>query len=148
MPYALSKVGKPEMVLKDQQLTAIQYVHNGKNVLNFYGVLPFVSCFASASERYTRSGILPSTLGLRNQWPQMMLELYILPNILSVLFQLPYLNELYGECNRTARACANNEYQELFSPITERLGTRLPTELDGYLVWTSSHLCRSGTEAV
>ena len=30
--YALSKVGKPEMVLKNEQLTAIQHVHNGKDV--------------------------------------------------------------------------------------------------------------------
>ena len=44
---------------------------------------------------------------------------------LSVLFQLTYLNELYRECNGTARACVNSGYQALFSPITERLGTRL-----------------------
>ena len=44
---------------------------------------------------------------------------------LSVLFQLTYLDELYGECNGTARACVNSGYQALFSPITERLGTRL-----------------------
>ena len=30
--YALSKVGKPEMVLKNEQLTAIQHVYNGKDV--------------------------------------------------------------------------------------------------------------------
>ena len=44
---------------------------------------------------------------------------------LSVLFQLTYLDELYGECNGTVRACVNCGYQALFSPITERLGTRL-----------------------
>ena len=44
---------------------------------------------------------------------------------LSVLFKLTYLDELYGECNGTARACMNSGYQALFSPITERLGTRL-----------------------
>ena len=32
MSYALSKVGKPEMVLKNEQLTAIQHVYNGKDV--------------------------------------------------------------------------------------------------------------------
>ena len=41
---------------------------------------------------------------------------------LSVLFQLTYLDELYGECNGTAHACVNSEYQALFS---ERLRTRL-----------------------
>ena len=30
--YAFAKVGKPGMALKDKQLTAIQHVHNGKNV--------------------------------------------------------------------------------------------------------------------
>ena len=45
---------------------------------------------------------------------------------LSVLFQLTYLDELYGECNGTARACVNSGYQALFSPITECLGTRQP----------------------
>ena len=44
---------------------------------------------------------------------------------LSMLFQLTYLDELYGECSGTARACVNSGYQALFSPITERLGTRL-----------------------
>ena len=44
---------------------------------------------------------------------------------LSVLFQLTYLDELYGECNGTAHACVNSGYQALFSPITERLGMRL-----------------------
>ena len=29
---------------------------------------------------------------------------------LSVLFQLTILDELYGECNRIARACANSGY--------------------------------------
>ena len=56
-----------------------------------------------------------------------MLESYILLNVLSVLFQLPYmyLDELYRECNGTARACANSGYQVLFSPIAEHLGMRL-----------------------
>ena len=44
---------------------------------------------------------------------------------LSVLFQLTYLDELYGERNGTARACVNSGYQALFSPITEHLGMRL-----------------------
>ena len=43
---------------------------------------------------------------------------------LSVLFQLKYLDELYGECSGTARACVNSGYQVL-SPSTELLGTRL-----------------------
>ena len=43
---------------------------------------------------------------------------------LSVLFQLTYLDVLYGECNGTALACVNSGYQVL-SPITERLGARL-----------------------
>ena len=38
---------------------------------------------------------------------------------LSVLFQLTYLDKLYGECNGTARACVNSGYQALFSPITK-----------------------------
>ena len=50
--YALSKVGKPEMVLKNEQLTAIQHVYNGKDVFVWlptgygksicYEVLPFI----------------------------------------------------------------------------------------------------------
>ena len=32
MTYTLSKVGKPEMVLKNEQLTATQHVYNGKDV--------------------------------------------------------------------------------------------------------------------
>ena len=50
--YALSKVGKPEMVLKNEQLTAIQHVYNGKDVSVWlptgcgksicYEVLPFI----------------------------------------------------------------------------------------------------------
>ena len=54
--YALSKVGKPEMVLKNEQLTAIQHVYNGKDVFVWlptgygksicYKVLPFILfCF-------------------------------------------------------------------------------------------------------
>ena len=43
---------------------------------------------------------------------------------LSVLFQLTYLNGLYGECNRTARACMNSGYQALFS-LAFHLGTKL-----------------------
>ena len=35
---------------------------------------------------------------------------------LSVLFQLTYLDKLYGECNGTASACVNSGYQALFSP--------------------------------
>ena len=38
---------------------------------------------------------------------------------LSVLFQLTYLDELYGECSRTACACANSGYQALFSSAWE-----------------------------
>ena len=60
---------------------------------------------------------------------------------LSVLFQLTYLDELYGECNGTARACVNSGYQALFSPITERLGTRLVRGLRnsiGYVCLSSS----------
>ena len=37
----------------------------------------------------------------------------------------PEKYHIYGECNGTARACVNSGYQALFSPITERLGTRL-----------------------
>ena len=48
---------------------------------------------------------------------------------LSELFQLTYLNELYGECNGTARACVNSGYQTIFSPITEHLGMRLVMRL-------------------
>ena len=56
----------------------------------------------------------------------MMLESYTyFTEYLSVLFQLTYLDELYGECNGTAHACVNSGYQALFSPITEHLGTRL-----------------------
>ena len=50
--YALSKVGKPEMVLKNEQLTAIQHVYNGNDVFVWlpmgygksicYEVLPFI----------------------------------------------------------------------------------------------------------
>ena len=38
---------------------------------------------------------------------------------LSVLFQLTYLDKLYGECNGTARACVNSGHQAL-SPQSPR----------------------------
>ena len=80
--YALSKVGKPEMVLKNEQLTAIQHIYNGKNVFVWLPtgyplfsinttrhigpkrprrlecfvsmVNKLVACFASSSERQKR----------------------------------------------------------------------------------------------
>ena len=84
--YALSKVGKPEMVLKNEQLTAIQHVYNGKdafvwlptgypslsvNATRDIGpkqprrsacfastVNKLVACFASSSERQKRQRYL------------------------------------------------------------------------------------------
>ena len=91
----------------------------------FYGVLPFVTCFASL--RKGRSGVTLST-----NLETMVLHdagVVYFTEYLSVLFQLTYLNELYGECSVTACACVNSGYQALFSPITEPLGTRLITPL-------------------
>ena len=69
-----------------------------------WGLTRSVSCFASTSDL--------------KPWPRMTLESYIFTKYLSVLFELMYLNDLhvYGECNRTARACVNSGYQALFSP--------------------------------
>ena len=40
--YALSKVGKPEMVLKNEQLTAILWLPTGYGKSICYEVLPFI----------------------------------------------------------------------------------------------------------
>ena len=97
MPYALGKVGKPGMALKDKQLPAIQ---NGKNVFvclhmtvgfSTWGLtVCIVHCvhFRKAKAVYRH----PQTL------KPMAPHDAILPNISSVLFQL---DELYGECNGT-----------------------------------------------
>ena len=82
-------------------------------------------CFYRASRplQKGRSGVSPSREFETMASPDAGVE--YLTEYSSVLFQLTYLNELYGECNGTTRACVNSGYQALFSPITERLGTRL-----------------------
>ena len=81
-----------------------------------------VSCFASTSE--SRGGVSLSTDFKTMASHDAGVE-YIFAEYLSVLFQLTYLKELYGECNGTALSCVKSGYQVLFSPITERLETRL-----------------------
>ena len=69
VPYVLGKVGKPGMVLKDDQLTAIQHVHNGKNVFVWLHTYDQVdSCMRSYYLYHAlrpllkgRSGVSPST---------------------------------------------------------------------------------------
>ena len=65
---------------------------------------------------------------------------------LSVLFQLTYLDELYGECS----ACTNSGYQALFSPITRAPGNEAsipqdPCNTSGYLALFSPITERLGT---
>ena len=92
---------------------------------NFYRVLPGLYR-ASRSLRKGRSNVPPSTdFETMTSLPLHDAGVVYFTEYLSVLFQLTYLDELYGECNGTARACANSRYRALFSPITERLGTRL-----------------------
>ena len=70
---------------------------------------------ASRPLRKGRSGVLTST-DFETMASQDVGAVYF-TEYLSVLFQLTYLDKLYGECNRTARACVNSGYQALFSPI-------------------------------
>ena len=88
----------------------------------FYGVLLGLY-HASRPLRKGRSSVLSSkdfeTIASHGA------EVVYFTEYLSVLFQLMYLDELYGECNGTARACVNSGYQALFSPFTEHLGMRL-----------------------
>ena len=117
------------MVLKDEQLTVIQHVHNGKNVfvwlhtarLNFLWGLTV--CIVLHVHFGKGEAVVYRHPQASKPWPCMMLELYTYSTEhLSVIFQLTYLDELYGECNRTA--CANSGYQAFFSPITKRLGMK------------------------
>ena len=89
---------------------------------NFYEVIPGLYC-VSRSLRKGRSGVSPSTDFETTSSHDAGVVYFT--EYLSVLFQLTYLDELYGECNGTARACANSGYQAFFSPITEHLGMRL-----------------------
>ena len=115
---------------EDEQLTAIQHIHNGKNVFvwlhtarsNLY-MGSYCLYRASCPLRKGRSGVLPST-NFETMASHDAGVVYF-TEYMSVLFQLAYLDELYGECKGTAHACVNSGYQALFSPITKRLGTRL-----------------------
>ena len=71
---------------------------------------------ASRPLRKGRSGVLTST-DFETMASHDVGAVYF-TEYLSVLFQLTYLDKLYGECNGTARACVNSGYQALFSPIT------------------------------
>ena len=72
---------------------------------------------ASRPLRKGRSGVLTST-DFETMASHDVGAVYF-TEYLSVLFQLTYLDKLYGECNGTARACVNSGYQALFSPITK-----------------------------
>ena len=124
------------MVLKDEQLTAIQHVHNGNNVLVWLHAAVHAAvkfCMgsyhlyrASRPLRKGRSGISPSTdFETMASHDTHDAGVVYFTEYLSVLFQLTYIDELYRECNGTAHVCVNSGYQVLFSPITECLGTRL-----------------------
>ena len=93
-----------------------------------YELLPFVfiSCihFGKIEVAYRHHG--PASYG--SAWCSCTLESHILPNISPCYYQgvqLTHVDELYGECNRTARACTHSGYQALLSDFFERLGMRL-----------------------
>ena len=109
---------------EDEQLTAIQHVHKRFVWLATYGQVEFTRlamsyCLYRASRplRKGRSGVLTST-DFETMASHDVGAIYF-AEYLSVLFQLTYLDKLYGECNGTARACVNSGYQALFSPITK-----------------------------
>ena len=72
--------------------------------------------FGKAEAAYRR----PQTL---KPWPCIMLESYILLNTYLCYFLHVCIS--MNNTENAARACVNSRYQALFSPITERLGTRL-----------------------
>ena len=110
---------------EDEQLTAIQYVHNGMNVLIWLNTARYRVCIVLRVHfrKAEAAGVSPSpdfeTMASHDA------GVVYFTKYLSVLFQLTYLDELCGECNGTAHACVNSGYQALFSPITKRQGTRL-----------------------
>ena len=95
--------------------------------------------------RKGRSGVLTSTDFETMASHDVGAVYFTVTEYLSVLFQLTYLDKLYGECNGTARACVNSGYQALFSSITksawERGYTSLGTRLFAHsgIVWKTAH---------
>ena len=57
MSYALSKVGKPEMVLKNEQLTAIQHVYNGKDVFVHVATDGIPIAFCQRDKKYRSQAV-------------------------------------------------------------------------------------------
>ena len=110
---------------EDEQLTAIQHVHKRFVWLATYSQVEFIYlwgltytvCIVLRILRKGRSGVLTST-DFETMASHDVGAVYF-TEYLSVLFQLTYLDKLYGECNGTARACVNSGYQALFSPITK-----------------------------
>ena len=125
VPYALSKVGKPGMVLRTNNRQ--QYSSYIMARMCFYGCIRpgQIYLWGLTVCRKDRSGVSLSTDFEIETMASPDAGVVYFTEYLSVLFQLTYLDELYGECNGTARACVNSGYQALFSPITEHLGTRL-----------------------
>ena len=119
-------------MLKNEQLTAIQRVHYGNNVfaslrmarsnLSMESYRLYRASLRVYFRKACRSGVSPPTVWhrLRNHGPTCCCS-----RIFVRVISLAYLDELYGECNGTARTCANSGYQTFFSQITEHLGTRL-----------------------
>ena len=131
MSCALGKVGKPRMALKDEQQIAIQYVYMARTCLHgyqqiwqvhMYEFLPFVFVphihFGKAEVAFCHCRLASCSCTLQS---------YILANISPCYLQVQvtYLDELYGECSRTACACVNSGYQVLLSDFFKHLGTRL-----------------------
>ena len=84
--YALGKVGKPGMALKDEQLTAIQHVHNVFVRMPTYGQVKFSirSYYLYRASRPLWKG--RSGVSLSPDLKPMVLESNVLPNTLPVLF--------------------------------------------------------------
>ena len=130
-PYALGKVGKwmvlrtnnwqqystyitARMCLSDGYIRPSQIYLRGLTVCIMLRVH-----FGKAEAAYCHSQT-------SKPWPCMILESYIyFTEYLSVLFQLTYLDELYGECNWTARKCVNSGYQALFTPWPNYTGLQV-----------------------
>ena len=112
--YAFGEVGQPEMVLKDEQLMAIQHVIMERTCLYVQRILQVAmwsyhlySCLASTLKRqkqHITSQTRPSHH--RSARCSCTLQWHISRNIslYYLLVQLTCLNELYGECNRTVHA--------------------------------------------
>ena len=123
--HAHGKVGMPRRALKDVQLITIQHIYTARTCLYGYRQIwqvhmhesyclyfvPYIH-FGKAESAYRHH----RHASYGSAWCSCTLQSYILPNISPCYYrqvQLTYLDELYGECSGTARACANSGYRSL-----------------------------------